>query len=240
MKTIIITGASGDIGAAIAKTIDAPEHRLILIYNTNKQGVDSLSNGLHCEHHIYQCNLQDENEIKKVVNDVLSKFKKIDVLINCAGASLIQQIQDCTSSDYDFIMNNNLKSTILTTAIVSKNMISNQAGNIINISSMWGCVGASMESVYSASKGAINSFTLALAKELGPSNIRVNSICPGLIQSKMNSTLSNETIREIVGSTPLGRIGTAKDVANLVEFLLSNNSNFITGQIITIDGGFSL
>lgn len=240
MKTIIITGASGDIGAEIAKTLDSNENRLILIYNTNKKGVDILSQTLNNECHIYQCNLQHENEIKKVIDDVLAKFKKIDVLINCAGVSLIQQIQDCTSQDYDFIMNNNLKSTILTTAFVSKNMISNQSGNIINISSMWGTVGASMESVYSASKGAINSFTLALAKELGPSNIRVNAICPGLIQTKMNSSLSSETIKDIIDSTPLGRVGTPKDVANLVEFLLSDKSSFITGQIITIDGGFSL
>ena len=105
---------------------------------------------------------------------------------------------------------------------------------------MWGNVGSSMESLYSASKGAINTLTLALAKELGPSNIRVNAICPGLIDTKMNQNLSKETIKEIVDNTPIRRIGNAKDVANLVDFLLSEKSSFITGQIISVDGGFSL
>ena len=129
---------------------------------------------------------------------------------------------------------------MLLTAHISKNMISNQSGKIVNISSMWGTVGSSMESLYSASKGAINTLTLSLAKELGPSNITVNSICPGLIDTKMNDSLSEETIKSIIDNTPLGRIGTPKDVANLVDFLISEKANFITGQIITIDGGFTL
>ena len=105
---------------------------------------------------------------------------------------------------------------------------------------MWGNVGASMESLYSASKAAINKLTLSLAKELGPSNINVNAICPGLINTKMNKNLTKETIDDIINNTPLGRIGSPKDVANLVEFLISEKANFITGQIITIDGGFTL
>ena len=126
------------------------------------------------------------------------------------------------------------------TAKVSKHMISEKFGKIINISSMWGVVGSSMESLYSASKAAINNLTLSLAKELGPSNINVNAICPGLIDTKMNKNLTKETIDEIVNNTPLGRIGKPEDVANLTEFLLSEKANFITGQIITIDGGLTL
>ena len=126
------------------------------------------------------------------------------------------------------------------TSAVSKHMISEKFGKIVNISSIWGTVGASMESLYSASKGAINALTLSLAKELGPSNITVNAICPGLIDTKMNKSLSQETINNVVEETPLQRIGKPQDVANLVEFLSSDKSNFITGQIITVDGGFSL
>ena len=137
-------------------------------------------------------------------------------------------------------MNNNFLSSLLTTKFVSKNMISNKYGKIINISSMWGVVGASMESLYSASKGAINTLTLSLAKELGPSNITVNAICPGLIDTKMNNCLNEDDKLAIVESTPLGRIGKPEDVANLVKFLTSDKASFITGQIITIDGGLTL
>ena len=119
-------------------------------------------------------------------------------------------------------------------------MVHEQLGRIVNISSMWGKVGASMESLYSASKGAINSFTLALAKELGPSNITVNAICPGLIDTKMNATLSKQDLDEIVASTPIERIGKPEDVASLVKFLTSDEAGFITGQLISVDGGFSL
>ncbi|MCQ2564327.1 MAG: SDR family oxidoreductase, partial [Clostridia bacterium] len=160
--------------------------------------------------------------------------------INCAGVSLIKQVQDTTEMDYNFVMDSNVKSAILLTSAVSKNMIHNEYGKIVNISSMWGKVGASMESLYSASKGAINSFTLSLAKELGSSNINVNAICPGLIDTKMNAHLTKDDVAEIVSATPLDRIGKPEDVANLTYFLCSEEANFITGQIITIDGGLTL
>ena len=237
MKTIIITGASGGIGFEIAKTLAKEKNNLILIYNSHKPDVKTFKN---CNVKLFQCNLTKEREIKLLIEQIIKEYKKIDVLINCAGISKFQQIQDTTESDYFDIFDNNLKSTILTTAAVSKHMISEQKGNILNISSMWGVVGASMESLYSASKAAINNLTLSLAKELGPSHINVNAICPGLIDTKMNKNLTKEAIQTIVDNTPLSRIGTPKDVANLVEFLISEKANFITGQIITIDGGFTL
>ena len=175
-----------------------------------------------------------------MVNKIIKKHKKIDCLINCAGVSLFKLIQDTTEEDYLKVFNANFKSTLLITAKVSKHMISEKFGRIINISSMWGVVGASMESLYSASKGAINNLTLSLAKELGPSGITVNAICPGLIDTKMNKALTKDTIKDIVENTPINRIGLPKDVAELVEFLSSDKASFITGQIITVDGGFSL
>lgn len=242
MKTIILTGASGCIGAEIAKTLANENVNLILVYNSNENSVVKLFNEIknlcNCEN--YKCNLTEVNEIENLVNYVISKYKKIDCLVNCAGVSLFKQIQDHTEEDYNFIMNTNFKSTFFLTSKVSKFMISEKCGKIINISSMWGTVGSSMESLYSASKSAINNLTLSLAKELGPSNIQVNTICPGLIDTQMNANLTKETVEDIVNSTPLNRIGTPKDVANLVEFLLSEKASFITGQIITIDGGFSL
>lgn len=240
MKTILITGASGGIGSEIAKKFDNPNNRLILIGNKNKIALEQLQKTIKTNSMIFSCDLSNEENIKNIIDEVVLNYKKIDVLINCAGVSLIKQIQDTTTDDYNHIFNNNLKSTIMLTSAVSKNMISNQNGKIVNISSMWGVVGASMESLYSASKGAINSFTLALAKELGPSNITVNAVCPGLINTAMNANIEPSALKEIVDNTPLGKIGASEDVANLVEFLTSDKANFITGQIITIDGGFSL
>lgn len=240
MKTILITGASGDIGKEIAKTL-AKNNNLVLLGNKNIKGLNEFVKQLSTKHDIIvqKCDLSDFETAENILSNV-TKTLNIDVLINCAGTSLFQQIQDTTENDYNKIFDNNLKSTIIATKVISKNMISNKKGKIINISSIWGCVGSSMESLYSASKGAINTLTLALAKELGPSNITVNAVCPGLIDTKMNSNLSTQTKNDIVESTPLSRIGTPKDVANLVEFLASDKSNFITGQIITIDGGWTL
>lgn len=237
MRTIIITGASGGIGYEIAKTLDKKNNNLILIYNQNKPNVESFK---HCNWEMFKCDLTISEEINQFVSSVIKKHKKIDVLINCAGISKFQQIQDTTDEDYYHVMDNNFKSVVMLTAAVSKHMISEKSGNIINISSMWGVVGSSMESLYSASKAAINNLTLSLAKELGPSNINVNAICPGLIKTKMNNNLSKDTICEIIENTPLKRIGEPKDVASLVEFLINEKAKFITGQIITIDGGFSL
>ena len=240
MKTIIITGASGGIGSTIAKALDDKENRLILIYNTNKENVESLKNSLNCKCELYKCDLSNSEEVESIFNQIAKNYSDIYGLINCAGISIIKQIQDMTSEEINKLISVNLTSAITISKILSKPMISNKLGRIINISSMWGVVGASMESVYSATKGGLNSFTLALAKELGPSNITVNAICPGLIDTKMNAGLNKETIEEVVSSTPLSRIGTPEDISSLTSFLISPNASFITGQIITVDGGFSL
>lgn len=237
MKTYLITGASGEIGTEIVKSLISDNNLLILVYNHHKIQKDILNKKNVIS---YQCDLSNFDALKVMINDIIKEFKKIDVLINCAGVSLIKQIQDTTETDYNFIFDNNLKSTIMLTSLVSKYMISEQSGNIINISSMWGKVGASMESLYSASKGAINSFTLALAKELGPSKINVNAVCPGFIDTKMNKHLTKEEVQDFASSTPLCRIGSTKDVAGVVKFLTSEDASFITGQLISVDGGFSL
>lgn len=241
MKTCIITGASGDIGREIAKTMHEAGYSLILLYHKNAKGVKKLENELKGSNmSIYQCDLTDNVAIDSLMKEIKKNFKKIDCLINNAGVSLFKQIQDTTLSDYNYIFDTNLKSAIFMIKYISKMMISEQYGRIINISSMWGNVGASMESLYSASKGAINTLTKSLAKELGPSNITVNAICPGLIDTKMNKNIAPEIKQEIIDATPLSRIGSAKDVANLVDFLASDKASFITGQIINVDGGFSI
>lgn len=236
-KIVLITGASGGIGRAIVDKFLSDNYHVIYIYNST-----SPDSKLKAKKNIsfYKCNLLSTSEIEKVVQDILTKFKKIDVLINSAGVSHFGLIQDINEDEYYKVFDSNVKSIIFMIKHVVKSMISEKCGSIINISSMWGKVGSSMESIYSASKGAINTLTLSLAKELGPSNIRVNAICPGLIDTKMNSSLTKDTIDSIVNETPLLRMGTAEDVANLCLFLASENSSFITGQLINVDGGFSI
>ena len=240
MKTIIIAGASGGIGNSIAKKLDKSGNRLILLGYKNEKALTELSKNLKCESCVFLCNLYNYNETKKLFDDIIKKYRKIDALISSVGVSKINLIQDVSENEFDYIMNSNFKSNFNITKFVSKNMISNKSGKIVYISSMWGKVGASCESVYSASKGALNSFALSIAKELAPSNINVNVVSPGLIDTKMNINLSKETIKQVIEETPLNRIGKPSDVANLVEYLISEKASFITGQIISIDGGFSM
>ena len=241
MKTIIITGSSGGIGSEIVKKFAKNHNNIILVYNKNFSSVEKLKQSFkNCNLEVFKCDLTNAEQINNMVQKIIKAHKKIDCLINCAGISKYQLIQDTTEADYQHVFDVNLKSIVMLTAAVSKHMISEKYGKIVNISSMWGSVGASMESLYSASKGAINTLTLSLAKELGPSNINVNAICPGLIDTKMNSKLSKTTVQGIVDATPIGRIGKPEDVAHLAAFLCDDKSNFITGQIITVDGGYTL
>ena len=233
MKTVLITGASGDIGREIVKNFAANGYYVLAIYNHVKvaplKGIE-----------FFKCNLADSDEIDEVIPQIIEKYEHIDCLVNCAGVAQYKQIQDVTGEDFDFVINSNLKSAVLVTKYVAKNMISNKCGRIINISSMWGKVGASVEALYSASKGALNTLTLSLAKELAPSGITVNAVCPGLIDTKMNSNLTEADKQALVDDTPLGRIGLPKDVANAVEFFASDKASFITGQLLSVDGGLNL
>ena len=210
MKTILITGASGGIGSEIAKRFAKSQNNIILVYNKNKKSIQTIKQGFkNCNLEVFQCDLTKTDQINTMVTKIIKNYKKIDCLINCAGISKSQLIQDTTEKDYYEVFDTNIKSTIMLTSAVSKHMINEQSGKIVNISSMWGLVGASMESLYSASKGAINTLTRSLAKELGPSNINVNAVCPGLIDTKMNKNLSAEAVINIIDDTPIGRIGTA-------------------------------
>ena len=175
-----------------------------------------------------------------MMDTIEKSFKSIDVLVNNSGAGLYKLITDTTESEWDNIFSVNTKSVFLVTNRVLKSMISNQKGKIINVSSMWGQVGASMEVAYSASKAAVIGYTKALAKEVAPSGINVNCVCPGVIDTPMNSRFNSDDINDLKDQTPLGRLGTPEEVAELIFFLSEGKSDFITGQIITCDGGFSL
>ena len=175
---------------------------------------------------------------KELVKYVLEKYNKIDILINNAGISQIKEFTQITDEDWNNMINTNLNSVFYMSQEACKNMIHNKKGCIINMSSIWGQIGASCESHYSVSKAGIDAMTKSLAKELGPSNIRVNSIAPGIIDTEMNKHLRLEELEYIKEEIPLQRIGKVNDIEKCVEWLIEDD--YITGQIISINGGWSI
>lgn len=243
MKTVLITGASRGIGRAIAIKFAQNGYNIVINYNKNEIKAKSLVkvlNQYNVRTMLCKADVGDIVQVKNMVKNILSNFGKIDCLVNNAGVSLNKLLQDCKDSEIQKVLNTNLLGTINVTKEVIKNMIPNKYGKIVNISSIWGSVGASMETIYSASKGAINAFTLATAKELSPSNINVNCICPGVIETDMMKNFSCADKDALKESTPLNRLGRPEDIANMAYFLSTDEASFITGQIITVDGGLTL
>ena len=186
------------------------------------------------------CDVSDYLTVEQTVKKILSKYKHIDILVNNAGISHTSLVQDMADSEYNSVMDVNFKGVFNTVKAVSPSMINQKYGKIINISSIWGVNGASCESVYSASKAAVIGFTKSLCKELGPSGICVNAVCPGVIKTSMLDIYTEEELNSLAEETPLMRLGAAEDVANLVSFLASDKADFITGQAICVDGGISV
>ncbi len=238
-KIAIVTGASRGIGREIAKQLAKNNIQVIANYNHSEKEAIQLKQELEKEDiiiDIVKADVSKREEVKKLVQFTLEKYHKIDILINNAGISEYKMFTDETDEDWDRVINTNLYSAFVMTQEVIPNMIHHKNGCIINISSIWGMVGASLEVLYSISKAGMNGMTKALAKELGPSNIRVNAIAPGLINTDMNANLSEEEIKQLEEETPLGRIGKPQDVAKCVKWLVEDN--FTTGQIISVNGGW--
>lgn len=238
-KTAIVTGASKGIGRTIAESLARKGITVIANYNNSEKEAQELKENLKKENiniDIFKTDVSKREEVKKLVEYTLNKYKKIDILINNAGISDYKLFTEVTDKDWDTIINTNLYSAFAMSQEVSKNMIHNKNGCIINISSIWGMVGSSLEVLYSISKAGVDGLTKALAKELGPSNIRVNSIAPGIINTKMNNRLSNEEIENIKEEIPLEKIGETEDIAKCVDWLIEDN--YTTGQVISINGGW--
>lgn len=241
-KVILITGAAKGIGRDIAETLAKnPDNIIIANYNKSEEQAKEMQLKLKKENiniEIIKADVSKRDEVKKMIEEVLNKYKKIDVLINNAGISQYKLFNDITDDDWDNIININLKSAFIVSQEVVRNMIQNKSGCIINISSIWGVIGASMEVAYSTSKAGIIGLTKSLAKELGPSNIRVNAIAPGIIDTGMNARFSEDEINSIKEEIPLEKIGKTADVTRCVQWLI--NDEYTTGQVISINGGWDI
>lgn len=241
MKTTIITGSSRGIGEAIARKL-IKSYNIVLTYNENKNKAIKLMNELRILNPnclAIKCDVKNENDVNRLFDYAEKNFNKVDVLVNNAGISYFGLIQDTKYSKWREIIDTNLTSVFLTSKRAVPNMIKNKNGVIINISSIWGEFGSSMEVAYSASKGGINAFTKALAKELLPSNIRVNAIAPGIVDTDMTKNdLSEDTKVYLKEDLIQKRFAKSEEIANLVEFLASSKGDYISGSIFDINGGF--
>lgn len=238
-KVAIITGASRGIGREIAKTLAKKGIKIVANYNKSEKEAKELKEELQKEGYkieIFKADVSKKAECKDLAKYTLEKYKKIDILINNAGIDKYQLITEVSQEDWNEIINTNLYSAFCMCQEVLPNMIHNKNGCIINISSMWGIVGASTEIVYSISKAGLDGLTKSLAKEVGPSNIRVNSIAPGFIETDMNKEISNQEKIDIINNIPLEKLGKTEDIAKCVNWLIEDN--YTTGQIISINGGW--
>lgn len=235
-KTVLITGASRGIGAQIARKFHKNGYNVVINYNKSEEKAKNLSEELDGSL-LIKGDISCEEDVIRMIDKTIEHFGKIDVLVNNAGVSSFNLVGDISLEEWENLFKINVTGTFLACKHASKHMVQNKSGCIINMASIWGLSGSSCESAYSASKGAVIAFTKSLAKELGPSNIRVNAISPGFIDTDMNKCISKEDARAFTDETPLERIGTTEDVAGLALFLAGDGASFITGQIIGCDGG---
>ena len=238
-KVVIVTGASRGIGACIAEKLAENGYAVIANFNKSEKAAKELKNRLECKNiniDIFKADLSIRDEVKNLIEFAVSKYKKIDCIINNAGIDQIKMFTDITEQDWDNMMNNNLKSVFYMCKETIPYMIKRKCGLILNISSIWGQIGASCESHYAVTKAGIDALTKSLAKELGPSNIRVNSIAPGIIDTDMNKNLTEQEKEDLRQEIPLQKIGKKDDVAKCVDWLIEDE--YVTGQVIGINGGW--
>lgn len=231
MKTVLVTGGVRGIGLAIAKEFQKKGYRVCVTYSKDEESAAlAKADGLE----VYRADVADENAVMALFRTV----GRVDILVNNAGVSLIKQIQDTSYEEFNRLMAVNVGGAFLCSREAAKGMIERQSGLIVHISSVWGEVGGSCESVYSASKAALVGFTKALAKELGWSGIRVNCVSPGVIDTPMNAHFTQEEVLAMQEEIPVGRMGTGEEVAKAVVFLEENE--YVTGVDLPVNGGFSI
>lgn len=241
MKNVLVTGASHGIGKAIAEAFASKGHRVFLNCKTSKNEIKEMAEKWS-EKYETQCfplvyDVADHEQVIDMFKEIHTLCDGIDILINNAGISYVGLLEDMTIDEWNRIIGVNLTSVFSTCKLAIPHMLAEKSGKIINISSVWGNVGASCEVAYSACKGGMNAFTKGLAKELAPSNIQVNAIACGCIDTQMNACFSEEERTALADEIPTGRFGLPEEVASLA-LSLANSTDYLTGQIITLDGGW--
>lgn len=240
-KTVVITGASKGIGAATAILFARKGYNVVIGYNDSFQTAKLLSSSLLSQGYSvmpFKVNVTNRLETDLLIKETVYKFGSVDILINNAGIAFTGLITETEDFDSDRIFDVNLKGVYNCCRSVTPTMVNQKSGKIINISSIWGQVGASCEVAYSAAKAGVIGLTKALAKELAPSGITVNSISPGLIDTTMNANISIDDLNAFVEDIPLGRMGDAEEIATAALFLASDDANYITGQVLGVNGGY--
>lgn len=236
-KTVFISGASRGIGKAIAETFSCAGYSTVITCKDSFDELKKIAMALEKKYTVSCTPMQGDMGKEADVKRIFSTIPPIDILINNVGVDYIGLLADMNIKEWNHILSSNLTSAFLCSKEVIPTMLLKKEGKIINISSVWGSVGAAMEVAYSTSKAGLNGFTKALAKELAPSNIQVNAIACGLIDTTMNDCFSESELNEIIRSIPADRIGTTEEIAQFV-LQISTNNTYLTGQIIKIDGGW--
>lgn len=240
MKTALVTGGTKGIGKAVALAFLQQGYEVVINYNSNEETALATQEEFNIQGYcpiLLRADVSDELQVKAMFREFLCIYDRLDVLVNNAGISLIRVIQDTTPADWDNIFGVNVKGVYHCCRAVADKMIGCGGGSIINIASIWGEVGASCEAAYSASKGAVIAFTKALAKELAPSKVRVNCVSPGVIDTGMNSHLTDTEMEQLIDSIPAGRIGYPEDVAKACLYLAE--ADYVTGEVLSVGGGFA-
>jgi len=240
-KVVIVTGGARGIGKAIVLDLAETGYKVVLNYNKSEKEAEEIKEllkekGQSVE--TYKADVSKKEEVVGLVNFTIQKFGKVDVLVNNAGICKFNLIQDIEEAEWDEIINTNLKSVFLCSQTVIKDMLKRKNGLIINISSIDGEKGAAGEVHYCASKAGIDGITKALARELGPSNIRVNSIAPGAINTEMNKEIKDDDWKVVIEETPLRKLGKPEDIAKCVKWIIEDD--FTTGQVISVNGGWGI
>lgn len=234
---VLVTGASRGIGAAIAKLFASRNYRVIIHYHKHERAAKEIA--AQCNAALVVCaDISSSMKVDRAFDKIEAEVGPVDILINNAGIASQMLLTDMRDEDWNAMIDTNLSGAFYCIRRALPSMISKKSGKIINISSIWGMVGASCEVAYSAAKAGIIGMTRALAKEVGPSGIQVNCIAPGVIETDMLAEFSSEDRRALAEDTPLGRLGTAEDIAKAALFFASHDADFITGQVLSPNGGF--
>lgn len=240
-EVVLITGASGGIGKAVAEKFAQNGYRVALHYHNGKERAEALQQELEaqgCTVMAVQADLRESSQAEAMIKQIEQQWGGVDVLVNNAGVAQQKLFTDITDEEWRNMFAIHVDGAFYCSRAVLPGMIYKKQGCIINVSSMWGQVGGSCEVHYSAAKGALQAMTQALAKEVGPSGIRVNCVAPGVILTEMNTRMFDaETLEALKEETPLEKLGEAEDVANMIYFLARKEAGFITGQIIGVNGG---